>query len=868
MSPTPQKHVPVSYNIITRGEPEGVLRCIDSVYGALYKPGDECVVVDTGSTQKQLVKLRKKLAKFPDAKLYELDLTVDFLPYLDKWLPEYTTAWCKARHGDTRCIMSFAQAREVARLKSRNPVCFWIDSDDVLVENRAGTLRAMIDKMMDVEKPQHETLFLEYQYSFGEDGTCTTSLKRERVFFRDRSQWKGACHEVVIPSVQRSGACAFFQDCGVAVAHRPDGRPSILSDVRNYVILRNQIENEGCKDPRTIFYLGNAARGLGRYKEAIDLYLRFDPQSGSADDRFSAHYYVAGLYLTEQLQRPHDAIKHYERCMEIDPFRARTYFGLARANAQLARWDRTIHFTRLGEACPRDRQEVHSYDPTHDTYHPYIVAANACNEIGQFDQAIAYARRLLAARPNHKEARELFGLLTNNAAGGQLAGALSAVGAHFRHGGPNARRLVRGLLSEMHATPPQLEDGGLAPPEDADPRGTALPEVAFYCPGKPEPWGPASGKTGIGGSEKMVILLSAALQATGRCRATVYAAVPHEQRGLREDTGVLWRHYAEFDETRPRDTFVAWRSPSAVTLGVPARKRIIWCHDVQDPASYDAKVLACTDAVQVQSEFHAAPLRGTVPEQKLWVARNGIVRPIDRMVERNPKLVLYCSSPDRGLYTAARIVREARKEDPDIQLVVAYGITPYARKAYARDPHRYCAEWGRDTSMDLYEQQLFTLLDEIGARVIHRVGFDMLETVMQGCGIWLYPTRFPEISCMSAMEAMANGCVPVATRHGALNETLPEKALYTLDSIPDSGEASEEWVKVAAGQLVDAVTNADDTYRVMLAERAINKYEIGALAEEWLRRLGISADGGGPRNGKAGVPAPSCYKETVGAPSS
>ena len=46
-------------------------------------------------------------------------------------------------------------------------------------------------------------------------------------------------------------------------------------------------------------------------------------------------------------------------------------------------------------------------------------------------------------------------------------------------------------------------------------------------------------------------------------------------------------------------------------------------------------------------------------------------------------------------------------------------------------------------------------------------------------GAMIYPTGFPEISCINAMKAQANGCFPVSSRFAALRETSKHLPLTT-----------------------------------------------------------------------------------------
>jgi len=350
----------------------------------------------------------------------------------------------------------------------------------------------------------------------------------------------------------------------------------------------------------------------------------------------------------------------------------------------------------------------------------------------------------------------------------------------------------------------------------------------------------------------MVIMLSEAMQRTGRVNVNVYCDIPPQARGVHE-SGVNWRHFAEFDQRRERDVVVFWRLPQG-PLQIPcvAKKRVVWNHDVQHGSSYTEESLSLTDFVQCQTAFHAVPLQDTVPADKLWIARNAIEPFPEGDNSRNPKRVLYCSSPDRGLITAINIFARAKAKDPELQLVVTYGVTPWARKSFARNNHRFVPDLGRDVSMDIYERTMHKALDNVDAVVLNRVGFKEMMGLMLGSGVWLYPTRFPEISCMSAMEAQAAGMVVCSTRYGALEETIDEHAFPSLPSLPE-GDVPEEWYDEAAEMLLKATQVASHAaMRRKQAKIANERFSVDALANEWLEKLGLlggSADTPGAQVG-------------------
>lgn len=839
---------PISVNIITKDQVKPTLTCIESLLGTLVTPDDEIVVVDTGSNQENLNSLKyylKQIDERPDCPCVKLvarpDLSVPLADYIRDWLPEFTGKLERdPQYKDLRGILDFAAARNVAVDESKNEWIFWIDSDDVLREKEPGHTRRVFEKVM-IDRKEYDALFMEYQYAFAEDGTLTTTLKRERFFPKSKFRWKGRCHETAIPiNGFEATKVRFCEDLKAAVVHSEARKKHQVSDIRNYIILRNELEQlpEGeIPDPRTLFYIGNACRGLARHQEAIEFYKNFINVSGSEDDRFAAAYYIAATYMHPDMRRPIDAMDWYFKCVEIKPLDPRGYFGLSRTYMAQHKYHASLFYFQQGQNLPEPTHAVHSYDPTHVRHRPYLVAAEAARELGRKDEAMQYADIALKARPNDPETQKYHQFIQHWHAGVYLAESLSHVAQHVKGGVPMAKKLMQRVYEDIPAVPIEMEKSGVGRVETLDPRPDR-PEISIFCGGTLEEWGPQSAKSGIGGSEKMVLLLAPELQKLGY-NVTVYASVPFPYRGI-DDNGVRWSHFSEIDMHKPRQALIAWRGKQHAFMSIPAEKRILWLHDVQNPAEYTPELLATVDYVQVQSKYHAEPLIGVVPEEKIWYARNAIEVPKVKLANKDPKKVVYLSCPTRGALTALEILKAAKRHDPSLNMTIMYGFSPFERKVRSQHTHRHLPDLARDCCVDDYERLVTRTIDETGTRLLHRVGFEQVSRELESAGVWLYPTRFPEISCMAAMEAQAHGVIPVASTFGALDETiLAESRVWetTLGTVPN--QLNEQWLGQAAAKLIKAAkVQPTDVQRQIMIDGASAAFNVKALAKEWAEKIG------------------------------
>lgn len=844
-APPPPK-LPISVTLIAKDCAAELDRCLTSVRANFLREGDELIVLDTSGNDggATTVAARKHGARVLDGR----DLRGNYRPHVAAWLPEFLPYFETTGLVDG-ALLDFGAARARVMAAARYDWQFWIDSDDVLSEQEPGNLRAAVEEVLG--GGHADSIFLDYHYGHdAEDGSVCSVLKRERVIDRRRYHWVGRCHETAIPrpdakTLLMKGAHLDSSKAVITHAKPPTGRALNASDLRNYVILRRELEEtkEAGRpvDPRTEFYLANAARGLangaqavGRDREAIDRYTAFIEKSGSRDDRYAAAYFIATLYVSPRLTRPLEALDWFWRCVTLKPEDPRSYFGLSRAYLLLGRWQECLHWHNVGRTLPEPVNGLHNYDPRHIRVLPLQVAAAAAKELGDQQMASSAVDELLKVAPNHPETKQVADVVGNWLAGKRLVDGVRTLVANARPMDQTAmQRVGRAVCAHLPDMPHELEDMGLLPcePPDPRPRGDG-PDVAIYCGKAIEPWGPRSGEGGIGGSEKAVVQMAPRLQARG-LRVTVYANVPRPQRGVGPG-GVIWRHFGEFDRDRDRDVLIHWRAPAALELPFPAKRRIVWCHDVQDPARWTPARVVLADEVWVLSEAHARTLgsaRAALGE-KVWITRNGIDVALFRKylaaTKRDPKKVVYTSSPDRGLLTAIRAFKAA--DVPGSSLHIFYGFQKLWMENAAKVEYGNVADVGRDISFYDYMKEIYREADADPR--IHwrgRVGWDELARELCSAGVWLYPTRFYEISCMSAMEAQAAGCIPRATDCAALRETLSD--FY------EAGELARDSADIAATLPAVMTIAADTPLRREISERALVRFDYEALASEWAARL-------------------------------
>jgi len=745
--------VPISVCLIAKNERRRLKALHESLKPILTHPEDEVVLVDTGScdnTPKRARELGWHVYLHPELSDQAL---------LDLGREEFGAEFdadAKHPHFQGGVMRSFAEARALSFKYAMHDACFWLDLDDELVD--MGELRPFIDKVWADGTPS--AIFLRYAYGHDEnDGECTVELWRERIVSRAYWEWKGRCHEVLVPTdnkVQRRHVRA--TDFLGYIRHLKSGQ-SRHSDVRNYLIQFDELRKGGTRDPRTVLYLANACKGLGRTEQAIDLYTELIETSGSRDDVFFAHMCIGHAYQDQG--RHWLALDWAQRAQRVDPADRRAYMLQAKLWFDLEHWRNTLVCLRIADQFPPP-QTSQGYDPTENDYQPGMLGAVASQRLGHPENAVEFAARAVEARPNSQAAQDMYEGMQAWARAEMGGMALKRTLAMAK---PDRQR---DILKLVHVSPHMMEEG-IGEPETTVPGKKGQRTVAFYCGRSAEKWGPPSVELGIGASEKMVYEMARALAKRGLAVA-VYATLNCDP-GCYD--GVHWRHSATFNPDLYRDYVVVWRAPQVVDkIPFRAGKLYVWMHDVGWDQVWTPAILALTDKVLFLSEFHRSR-HPSVPDEKVFLTRNGIDLAAHLYDgRRKEKRAVFCSSPDRGWLSAAQVFRDSGLEQEGWKLNMFYGFGRTWRELSTGQEYGYIPDVGHETRVLQYEDKCRAACD--GRVVIHRgrVGWREMAEEMKSAACWLYPTRFDEISCVAAMEAMAAGCFVVATESAALRETL------------------------------------------------------------------------------------------------
>lgn len=178
--------------------------------------------------------------------------------------------------------------------------------------------------------------------------------------------------------------------------------------------------------------------------------------------------------------------------------------------------------------------------------------------------------------------------------------------------------------------------------------------------------------------------------------------------------------------------------------------------------------------------------------------------------------MVYGSSYDRGLEHALKMWPEIRKEVPDATLTIFYGWILFDR-VHANNPERMA-----------WREKMEELMKQPGIIHLGRISQDACTQEMRKAAIWIYPTHFGEISCITAMRAQANGALPVVISYAALEETVKWGEMIDGDIYePETREVFKE-------AIINCLKNPpEEERRDQMMKWAKKQFAWSKVAKQW-----------------------------------
>jgi len=330
----------------------------------------------------------------------------------------------------------------------------------------------------------------------------------------------------------------------------------------------------------------------------------------------------------------------------------------------------------------------------------------------------------------------------------------------------------------------------------------------------------------LGGSETAMFYMAKSLAALGH---RVYAVCPCPRPGVYD--GVRYHSFDDWPMIAGSvefDVLVVSRYYGLMSQNHKAKQLVYWAHDMPPPEEKKSDFIGnmwAVDQFFVMSEFqkgeYVQPSFFPDLERVISVTRNGVdlalIASAIEGVARKRNRIIYSSRPERGLLFLLQFIWPILLEaNPELELHLCTYNTDMLMLP---------------DDVKAYHAQIETL--KAKSKNVYDAGFLTKEDyykLLASCSLMLYPTQFPEISCINVMEALACG-TPVVTSHAF---ALPETAASGAELIT-APYGTEKYTKEAVFKSLAILRNDLHFGQLQAAGKKWiqSRYDWSQIAREW-----------------------------------
>ena len=335
-------------------------------------------------------------------------------------------------------------------------------------------------------------------------------------------------------------------------------------------------------------------------------------------------------------------------------------------------------------------------------------------------------------------------------------------------------------------------------------------------------------RCGIGGSETSHIEMARRLALRGH-EVVSYAPTPFVGP-VTGPGGVTWKRFDQLDWAETCDVWVIYRAPRLADLLPAGATSWLICQDVdymregaelnEERAQKFTRIVALCET---QGEY--LRYRHKEAADRVVVSSNGVKAERIRELlanppERNPRRLMYASSPDRGMEYLLQIFPKAKEHVPDLELHIYYGFD---------NIDKVIEHYGKGSHVDVKTARLRALLEQPGVHYHGRMGQMELLAEWFKAGIWCHPSNFTETSCITCMDAQACGAVPITAPVWAIAENVKHGVFI-------QGNATHELVQARFGlELMRMAVQPDlqEEIRAEMMPWALDAYDWEVWVGQW-----------------------------------
>jgi glycosyltransferase involved in cell wall biosynthesis len=343
-------------------------------------------------------------------------------------------------------------------------------------------------------------------------------------------------------------------------------------------------------------------------------------------------------------------------------------------------------------------------------------------------------------------------------------------------------------------------------------------DIVFYTEGSPFTGDTLSSRA-LGGSESALVHISRELAELGK-KVRVYNRCT--EPGVFD--GVVYCPVPEFfsyiREARPQ-VLISSRFLRPFKAEIGAALKILWIHDhpgslyisLEDVAAFPIDRFFALSGYQKDrwSKYFG------IPTEKFYITRNGVIPP-DPMPDlgiRDRFRYIYASRPSRGLDILLELFPEIRKQLPKAELHI----------------FSYIQSGGDPEIEELRKVEL-----PEGAVFRGQVPQHELLCELGRSRLLVYPSTWPETSCITALQSQMMGTPVVTSTSGALPETVPNGTGGVI--IPGDPNSTEFGTKFI--ESVVQLSREDNSWETLSRggmKLIRQRYLWSTIAREWLDEI-------------------------------
>ena len=642
-------------------------------------------------------------------------------------------------------IGEFDTARNFNLSQATSDYVLWLDADDVL--KGAKKLR---ETVADMKKNNVDVVALYYLYDFDKHGKCIVKHLKARIFKNDGSfEWVGKVHE----DIQSKREVRQFLDENIEVLHLPEKGHTEDAAQRNLLIAKETYRND-TKDPRNLWLLANAHWGVGETSKAKNFFLKFIDETHSEEEK-----YLAYLYCSDFCRNNEESLFYLSKAWILRPSYPNTYIKIGKRLLDSDSLERARQFIEIGLQMPRPDDKIIVFNPREYDYVPLSILLEIAWRKGEFNKAYLINEEIVKIYPKDDAVLNRKKMIES-----QL-GEILKIDEYIQEAESikdkkELRKYLDSLPENIYIHPKMCLFRNLHFVKTE----SSGKDLVYYCSYTSKEWSPKSvSKGGVGGSEEAVINLTKYFAQAGY-NVTVYNNCGKDA-GVYD--GVTYKPYWDYNSRDKYDITIFWRHPRFVDYAESNCGRIFLdMHDVIPAEEFTKERVAKIEKVFVKSQSHKI-LFQTIPDEKFVVVPNGIdISLFDKKIERNPYMILNTSSADRGLESCLSVVEKLIQKEPKkpwiFEWYYGWGVYDEVHK-----DNEEMMGW-KNSQMARFDT-LKALGRAKGGKMIPHT--EVAQKYLEA-GIFLYPTQFYEIDCISAAKAQIAGCYPVTSDAFALNETV------------------------------------------------------------------------------------------------